>query len=107
MMRKTTITVTDDIDGTPGAETHRLTVDGYTVDIDLAEPNRKELYEQLRPYLDAGRRITGKRKPAPARRGRATPGIRDWWKKNPEGLPTWQARGAIPAAVARAWQAQR
>ena len=30
--------------------------------------------------------------------------IRQWWQDNPDGLPTWQARGAIPAVVFREWE---
>lgn len=111
-MKQVTTIVLDDIDGTPGAETHTVSVDGYTVTIDLAEPNRKALYEALRPFLDAGQRVPGSRReprrpaPTPPPSGPTRSAIRVWWKNNPDGLPTWQQRGAIPAAVADAWSSR-
>jgi hypothetical protein len=100
-MQRTITTVTDDIDGSADAETYRLALDGLTVEIDLSKQNADKLYNVLAPYLDAGRRLSGKRRAAPA--GPA-PEIRQWWKDNPDGLPTWQPRGAVPAAVTQAWQ---
>lgn len=107
-MRKVTTVITDDLDGSPGAEPHTITVDGFRIEIDLCPANTSKLYTFLRPYLEAGRKVAGSRRrnphsePPPA--GSNATAIRAWWKDNPDGLPTWQARGAVPAAVVRAWQ---
>jgi hypothetical protein len=44
--------ITDDLDGTHGAEPVQFGWDGVTWEIDLAEANRKKLEEALRPFLD-------------------------------------------------------
>jgi hypothetical protein len=44
--------ITDDLDGTHGAEPVQFGWDGVTWEIDLAEANRKKLEDALRPFLD-------------------------------------------------------
>ena len=44
--------ITDDLDGTHGAEPVQFGCDGVTWEIDLAEANRKKLEDALRPFLD-------------------------------------------------------
>ena len=56
--------ITDDLDGSHGAEPVQFGWDGVTWEIDLAEANRKKLEEALRPFLE---------KAHPARVAQATP----------------------------------
>jgi hypothetical protein len=44
--------ITDDLDGTHGAEPVQFSWDGVTWEIDLVEANRKKLEDALRPFLD-------------------------------------------------------
>jgi hypothetical protein len=44
--------ITDDLDGSHGAEPVQFGWDGVTWEIDLAEANRKKLEEALRPFLE-------------------------------------------------------
>jgi hypothetical protein len=122
-MKKTTVETFDDLDGTPDAGTYTLSFDGRTCEIDLGEPNADKLGDLLEPYFDAGRRQaattrsngTARKTPTARRASAATPrpvpaggattaDVRRWWKNNPDGLPTWQARGAVPTAVLDAYR---
>jgi Lsr2 len=44
--------ITDDLDGSHGAEPVQFGWDGVTWEIDLSEANRRKLEEALRPFLD-------------------------------------------------------
>ncbi len=44
--------ITDDLDGSQGAEPVQFGWDGVTWEIDLSEANRRKLEEVLRPFLD-------------------------------------------------------
>jgi hypothetical protein len=105
-VRIETTRITDDLDGTDGAHTHRIVLDSLAVEIDLSQANAARLYDLLAPYLDAGRRI-GSPLARPAG-GPAPAQIRNWWADQApgNGLPSFVARGAIPAAVLRAWMAR-
>ena len=65
MAQRTITTLVDDLDGTdlgPGSgETIRFGVDGRAYEIDLSDDNAAAFREVLRPYTDAGRRITSLR----------------------------------------------
>jgi hypothetical protein len=105
--------VTDDLDGTPDAETRTFAFNGKTYEIDLSENNTAKLQKALTPFLDAGRPLrsngkpytgTSRRRNTPADTGGATPSeIRQWWADNPVHLPTWQAKGSIPELVKQAY----
>jgi len=117
-VKTTTTLITDDLDGTPDAHPVTFTVDGHSYEIDLADPNIQRLHNALAPFIEAGRRTRNhkptltRRRPDPAtdRRRRITDvdvpatDIRHWWQQHPDTLPTWQAKGAIPYAVQRAYQ---
>jgi hypothetical protein len=72
--------ITDDLDGTHGAEPVQFGWDGVTWEIDLAEGNRKKLEEALRPFLD-------KANPAKVAQART------------EGARTRQPRSAVKKSV--------
>lgn len=60
------VTLTDDIDGTDGAQTVTFALDGETWEIDLGKQNRDRLTRELAPFIAAARRV--------AKSGSAGPG---------------------------------
>lgn len=112
MAKKVTVTLVDDFDGEGTAdETVEFGLDGVSYEIDLSTKNAKKLREDLKQWVDAGRRVGGRR------RGRATTGpsrgrgaidreqsaaIREWARRNGHNVST---RGRIPADVIDAFHA--
>jgi Lsr2 len=81
MAKTVSVVVTDDLDGTPEAETVAFTFNGQSYEIDLGEKNRAELEKFLQPFMDAGRRTAQRRtakaaRPAGPRIDRAV--VRAW-----------------------------
>lgn len=113
--------ITDDLDETENAEGHRLHLDGIDYEIDLAAHNYDRLRVALEPFIAAARRVKQERRageraplPAPVTYTRtvlpAQPSareIRDWWRRNPRGLPRWQAHGQIPIIVKKRYAKER
>ena len=61
-MAKTVITqVTDDLDGSTGAETISFGYRGMTYEIDLGRKNANAFDKMMKPYLDAARKVTASR----------------------------------------------
>jgi hypothetical protein len=58
-MAKTVVT-TDDLDGSPNAETVTFSFDGRSFEIDLSKKSRSALEKALKPYIDAGRTVGGR-----------------------------------------------
>lgn len=109
MARKVTVTLIDDFDGQGAAdETVEFGLDGVTYEIDLSSKNATKLRNDLKKWVEAGRRTSGRR------RGRATTGrrgaidreqsaaIRDWARRNGHNVST---RGRIPAEIIDAFHA--
>jgi hypothetical protein len=100
------VVVTDDIDGSEGAETVSFGVDGVTYEIDLAENNRAKLAEAMSPYVGAARKVslrrprTGAGRQTTARVDRAE--IRAWAKE--QGLKVSE-RGRISAEIMQQYEA--
>lgn len=59
-MAKTTIT-TDDLDGTPDAETVRFSYNGASYSIDLSKKNRSAFEKALKPYIEVAQKTSGRR----------------------------------------------
>lgn len=101
MAQQTTVTLTDDLDGTKAAETVRFGLDGRSYEIDLNKRNAAALRKALAEFTAAARRVRGAR---PAGKAAAAPGpdrvdaraVREWAAAN--GI-TVSARGRIPADV--------
>lgn len=107
------ITITDDFDGTPAAETIKFSLDGKNYEIDLSKSNSNELRRTLRPYIDRAR--TARRSPAASRsqatKGRSRSGrraegydrseVRAWAKANRIKVAT---RGRIASDVVERWK---
>jgi hypothetical protein len=57
MARRTHITVVDDIDGSPAAETIAFSYQGRDYEIDLSESNAARLRSMMRDYADHARSV--------------------------------------------------
>jgi Lsr2 len=108
-MAKTVVT-TDDLDGSPNAETVTFSFDGRSFEIDLSKKSRAALEKALKPYIDAGRTVGGRgtRTSSPSRsRGRRSGSVdlgavRAWAAEN--GIAV-SDRGRISASVLEQYQA--
>jgi len=108
MASRTIIELTDDLDGSPGAETVRFGLDGAEHEIDLNKSNAEKLRKVLTPYVSAartvGRRRGGRRTSSDGRgasRDREQlKAIREWAKENGHKV---SQRGRIPAEIEEAY----
>ena len=57
MARKVSVVTTDDLDGSPDAETVSFGLDGVSYEIDLAAANKTRLAAAVAPYMAAGRKV--------------------------------------------------
>ncbi|MET0901396.1 MAG: histone-like nucleoid-structuring protein Lsr2 [Mycobacterium sp.] len=113
MAKKVTVTLVDDFDGEGAAdETVEFALDGVTYEIDLSSKNATKLRNDLKGWVEASRRVGGRRRGRTAAvttgRGRAaidreqSAAIRDWARRNGHNVST---RGRIPADVIDAFHA--
>lgn len=73
MAKKVTVTLVDDFDGAgPADETVEFSIDGVSYEIDLSASNAQKLRDEFKPWIDAGRRVGGRRRGRPT--GAATNG---------------------------------
>jgi hypothetical protein len=108
-MAKTVVT-TDDIDGSPNAETVTFSFDGRSFEIDLSKKGRSALEKALKPYIDAGRPVgsrTSRSGTSGRGRGRRSSSVdlaavRAWAAEN--GIAV-SDRGRISASVLEQYQA--
>lgn len=109
MAKKTTVTITDDLDGSANAKEVSFSLDGRSWVIDLSAKNRAALEKALKPYIAKGTE-QGRRK-SPAKRGRATSRskrridlatVREWARSNGHQVSD---RGRIRADVQAAYDA--
>lgn len=111
MAKKVTVTLVDDFDGEGAAdETVEFGIDGVSYEIDLSAKNATKLRNDLKQWVEAGRRVGGRRRgrAVGTGRGRAaidreqSAAIRDWARRNGHNVST---RGRIPADVIDAFHA--
>lgn len=106
MAQKVTVSLQDDLDGSPAAETMRFALGGSEFEIDLSEKNARTFRQQVTPFLKHARRAGRSGKARPASRGAAsrarTAAIRAWARDR--GMII-NARGRIPASVTKQYQA--
>ena len=112
MAKKVTVTLVDDFDGSATAdETVEFGLDGVTYEIDLSSKNATKLRNDLKQWVEAGRRVGGRRRgraASPPGRGRGaidreqSAAIREWARRNGHNVST---RGRIPADVIDAFHA--
>jgi hypothetical protein len=113
MAQKVNVSLVDDLDGSPAAETVAIGLDGSSYEIDLSRVNAGVLRDSLAPYVAAGRKA-GKpgRTVAPSRRrgrGRRPAGasagvpstIRAWGRENGWAV---SERGRISAELTAAYR---
>jgi hypothetical protein len=63
MAKKVTVTLVDDFDGEGAAdETVEFGLDGVSYEIDLSSKNASKLRNDLKQWVDAGRRVGGRRR---------------------------------------------
>ncbi|MGI4896856.1 MAG: histone-like nucleoid-structuring protein Lsr2 [Janthinobacterium lividum] len=78
MAQRTTVVLTDDIDGGKADETIQFGIEGVSYEIDLSDANAEKLRRAVELYIEHGRRVSGRRSsvataaPAPAATPRAT-----------------------------------
>jgi hypothetical protein len=112
MAKKVTVTLVDDFDGEgPADETVEFSIDGVSYEIDLSAKNAKKLRDDFKLWIEAGRRVGGRRRGrsgVPTRAGRGSidreqsAAIREWARRNGHKVST---RGRIPAEVIEAFHA--
>lgn len=111
MAKKVTVTLVDDFDGEgPADETVEFSIDGVSYEIDLSAKNAQRIRDELKPWIDAGRRVGGRRRgrSGPPGRGRGSidreqsAAIREWARRNGHKVST---RGRIPAEIIEAFHA--
>ncbi len=62
MAKTMRVMITDDIDGSPDAQTLRFAYQGQQFEIDLAENNQAAFLASLRPFIAAARADPGRRR---------------------------------------------
>ena len=106
MAQKVTVSLQDDLDGGPAAETVRFGLAGSEFEIDLSERNARKFRQQINPYLERARRANKRGKTGPASRSVAsrqrTARIRAWARQH--GMIISE-RGRIPVKVIEEYQA--
>lgn len=103
MAKSVNVVITDDLDGSPDAETVAFSFDGQAYEIDLGKKNLAKLGKSLQPFMDAGRR-TARRKTAKASAGQRVDraAVRAWAAT--QGLKVSE-RGRISAEVMSRYEA--
>jgi hypothetical protein len=104
MARNVSVVITDDIDGSPHAQTVTFGIDGVSYEIDLSTSNRAKLADALAPFIAAGRRASrvGRRRGRPAAERVDRAAVRTWARE--AGLEVSE-RGRISADVMRRYEA--
>jgi hypothetical protein len=109
-MARTTITqITDDIDGSKDAEEVAFSFMGTDYTIDLAKKNRAAFEKAMKPYVDAGTRVSRrsragsspKKSSTRSSTGADVKAVRAWAAANGYEIST---RGRVPRAVVEAYQ---
>jgi hypothetical protein len=104
--QKITVTLEDDLDGSPADGTTRFGLDGAEYEIDLSQNNADDLRKALAPYIDHARRVASGGPAGWAGRTvsvrRRSADIRAWAREH--GIAVSE-RGRIPANVAEQYEA--
>lgn len=106
MAKTVSVVVTDDLDGSPDAETVAFSFNGQSYEIDLSQKNLARLQKSLQPFVEAGRRTAHRRTPKAARGAvrvdRAA--VRAWAAQ--QGMKVSE-RGRISSEVLSKYEASR
>lgn len=104
MAQKVTVSLEDDLDGSPAGETLRFALAGTEYEIDLSEQHATAFRQGLSPFVEHARRA-GKAKVRPARPGanrERTADIRAWARAHGVAI---NERGRIPMSVIEQYEA--
>lgn len=102
MAKRTVVDLSDDLDGSPAAETVRFALDGREYEIDLSAEHARTMRDSLDAYVRAGRRTTATGRPYRRIRVPADPKvIRAWAASAGVACPD---RGRIPRRVIEAFE---
>jgi hypothetical protein len=104
MAKKVTITLTDDIDESPAAETVSFALDGVSYEIDLSEANSAKLRDALALYIAHGQKVGGRKvagRPSSGGKRANTAAIREWARGEGHSV---NERGRIPAHIVAAYE---
>jgi nucleoid-associated protein Lsr2 len=105
MAKTVSVVVTDDLDGSPEAETVAFSFNGQSYEIDLSQKNLAKFEKSLRPFMDAGRR-TAHRRAVKSTRGSAAridrAAVRAW--ATSQGFKVSE-RGRISAEILSKYEA--
>jgi hypothetical protein len=116
MAQKTIVTLVDDLTGEVAdtISTVEFALDGRAYELDLTDENSAKLHDALSQYVNAARKIGGRRRSGtrPDRGIKSTSrstgynretlkAIREWAKKSGHNVSD---RGRLPAEVLQAWE---
>ena len=108
MAKQTTVTVTDDLDGSANAKEVTFSLNGESWTIDLSAKNRNALEKALKPYIAKATKQGRRRSPTVSKRTavrgprRDLAEVREWAKSNGHQVSD---RGRISATVQEAYDA--
>ncbi len=105
MAQQVKVILLDDIDGTEAHETVAFGIDGTSYEIDLSSANAARIRADFAQWVQAGRRVTGRRSGSGRSSGSSDAAkIREWARSQGMDVPQ---RGRIPAPVRDAYSAAR
>lgn len=102
MVQKVHVVLEDDLDGGHADETVSFALDGTSYEIDVSDAHASELRAALKPWVDAGRKVTSSKGAARYKRGGDVSKIRAWAKSH--GMDVSE-RGRISAKIREAYEA--
>ena len=109
MAKQTTVTITDDLDGSTNAKEVSFSLNGRSWLIDLSAKNRAALEKALKPYIakatEQSRRSSRGKAVRPSSRAKSRTNlaaVREWAKNNGHQVSD---RGRISADVLKAYDA--
>jgi len=107
MTSRTIVQLEDDLDGGEATQTLHFSFEGAAYEIDLSDKNADKLHRALDPYIEAARKVGGRRKSAARAKSSSNGGgspadIREWAQ---EAGYEVSGRGRVSAAVREAYEA--
>ena len=106
MASKTVVYLEDDLDGSEAAETVTFTIQGVEYELDLSEKNLTKFLKAVDPYVEAARRVGGRKRSGSAAKASSgaidTQAVRAWAVSNGYDV---SSRGRIAANVVEAYRA--
>lgn len=109
MATLTTVTITDDINGQPDAETRTFSLGDDFYEIDLADTSYTSLQKAMKKFIDHGRKVGHPGRAVTRHRTKVTrvatntSAMRDWARQN--GWPELSSRGRVPTEIVEAYDA--